>query len=262
LHQRVNGPVATLTLNRPDKRNALNGDLVAALRHTLADLAETDEVRAIVLTGSGSVFSAGADLAALQHLQTASPLENQDDSAHLAGLFEAIYRHPKPIIAKINGHAIAGGCGLAAVCDLSIAAASAKLGFTEVRIGFVPAIVSVFIVRKLGEAATRDLLLRGHLIGAPAAADMGLITSSVSPEDLGDAVADLAHELATETSGSAVRLTKQLLADLPGMGGQEALDYAVMMNAFARGTDDCQAGISAFLNKQDPPWKSARKDET
>ncbi len=262
LRQDMDGPVATLTLNRPDKRNALNEELVAALRRALADLANDDHVRAIVLTGAGSVFSAGADLAALQDLQTASPLANQDDSAHLAGLFEAVYRHPKPIIAKVNGHAIAGGCGLAAVCDLSIAAKPAKLGFTEVRIGFVPAIVSVFIVRKVGEAAARDLLLRGRLIDAPAAVGMGLITRTVSPAELDPTVAALADELATETSGSAVRLTKQLLADLPGMGLQEALDHAVMMNAFARSTNDCQAGISAFLDNTDPPWKSARSSET
>lgn len=261
VHQRIDGPVATLTLNRPDKRNALNDELVTALRRALADIAGDAFVRAIVLTGAGSVFSAGADLAALQNLQTASPLENKDDSAHLAGLFEAIYQHPKPIIAKVNGHAIAGGCGLAAVCDFSLAVEPAKLGFTEVRIGFVPAIVSVFIIRKLGEATARDLLLRGRLIDAPTAARMGLITRAVPPDDLDDAVANLAHELATETSGSAVRLTKKLLADLPGMGLQEALDHAVMMNAFARGTDDCQAGISAFLNNEDPPWKAEREEE-
>ena len=261
LRRSIDGPVATLTLNRPDKRNALNAALVTALRDALAEIAEDDAVRAVVLTGAGDVFSAGADLAALKALQTASPLENQDDSAHLAGLFEAIYRHPKPVIAKINGHAIAGGCGLAAVCDFSLAAEPAKLGFTEVRIGFVPAIVSVFVVRKLGEAAARDLLLRGRLIEAPAAAEMGLITQSMPPDELDAAVDDLAHELATETSGSAVRLTKNLLADLPGMGFREAIDHAVTINAFARGTDDCQAGIAAFLNKEDPPWKQEGDSE-
>ncbi len=261
LRQVIEGPVATLTLNRPDKRNALHGDLVTALRNALVELADDEATRVIVLTGAGTVFSAGADLAALQDLQTASPLENQDDSAHLAGLFEAIYRYPKPIVAKVNGHAIAGGCGLAAVCDFSVAVERAKLGFTEVRIGFVPAIVTVFIVRKLGEAAARDLLLRGRLIDASTAADMGLITRSVPPGDLDDAVVNLAHELSTETSSSAVRLTKRLLADLPGMGLQEALDHAVMMNAFARGTDDCRAGIAAFLNGEDPPWKAEADGE-
>jgi len=253
---RDDGPVRTLTLQRPDVRNALNADLVQALRDALAD-AEDDAIRSIVLTGAGSVFSAGADLAALRALQDASPEENLADSAHLAELFRAIYLHPKPVIAKINGHAIAGGCGLAAVCDLSVASAEAKLGFTEVRIGFVPAIVMVFVRRKLGEAAARDLLLRGRLIPASEAADLGLITQAVPPEDLDATVDEMAHSFARETSGTAVALTKKMLAQVPGMGLEEALDHAVTVNAFARGTDDCQAGIQAFLNKTDPPWKQA-----
>ena len=160
-----------------------------------------------------------------------------------------------PRAYQVNGHAIAGGSGLAAVCDFSLVSTEAKLGFTEVRIGFVPAIVMVFVRRKLGEAAARDLLLRGRLLSAEEAAEMGLVTRAVPPEELDAAVADLATEIATETSGSAVRLTKQMLAQVPGMGLQEAVDYAVQMNAFARGTDDCQAGIQAFLDKTDPPWK-------
>lgn len=255
LRQETSNQVRTITLNRPDKRNALNHDLVAALKGALTDAADADDVRVVVLTGAGSAFSAGADLAALQALQTASPMENQSDSAHLAGLFQQIYLHPKPIIAKINGHAIGGGCGLAAVCDISVADAAAKLGFTEVRIGFVPAIVMVFVLRKLGEAAARDLLLRGRLLAADEAASMGLITRAVAANDLDEAVDDAAREIAAETSGSAVALTKQMMGQVPGMGLDEALSYAVNMNAFARGTDDCQAGIAAFLDKEDPPWK-------
>lgn len=249
------GRIATVTLNRADKRNALNGALVAALKNVLDELADDDRVRVVVLTGAGSVFSAGADLAALQALQTATPMENLADSEHLAGLFETIYRHPKPIIAKVHGHAIAGGCGLAAVCDVAIAADGAKLGFTEVRIGFVPAIVMVFVVRKLGEAAARDLLLRGHLVSATEAARMGLITRTVAVGDLDATVDEVAREIATDTSGSAVALTKQMLASVPGMGLSEALTYAVQMNALARGTADCKAGIGAFLDRTDPPWK-------
>jgi methylglutaconyl-CoA hydratase len=255
LNVTTDGAVRTLELARPEKRNALNADLVAALKEGLAEAAEDDGIRVVVLTGAGSTFSAGADLAALKALKDASPLENQADSRHLAELFQQIYQHPKPVIAKVNGHAIAGGSGLAAVCDFSLVAEDAKMGFTEVRIGFVPAIVMVFVLRKLGEAAARDLLLRGRLISAQEAADVGLITRTVPPEALDDEVDALATEIATETSGSAVRLTKQMLAQVPGMGLQEAVDYAVQMNAFARGTDDCQAGIQAFLDKEDPPWK-------
>ena len=252
----VRDQVATVTLNRPDKRNALNADLVTALQAAFAEAASDEGVRVIVLTGAGKVFSAGADLAALEALQSATPLENLADSEHLAALFEQIYLHPRPVIARINGHAIAGGCGLAAVCDFSIAAAPAKLGFTETRIGFVPAIVMVFVLRKLGEAAARDLLLRGALVTAEEAASLGLITRAVPAEALDAAVDELARELATQTSGSAVALTKKMLAQVPGMGLREALAYATQMNAFARSTPDCQAGIAAFLNKTDPPWRA------
>lgn len=249
--------VLTLTLNRPDKRNALSADLVAALKEALADAATDDELRVIVLTGAGKVFSAGADLAALEALQTASAEANLADSQHLADLFAAIYHHPKPIIASVNGHAIAGGCGLAAVCDFALVADHAKLGFTEVRIGFVPAIVSVFVLRKLGEAAARDLMLRGHLITAHEAATVGLVTRTVPAADLDSETVALARELSTQTSASAVVLTKRLLADVPGMGLSEALGHAVQLNALARSTDDCKAGIEAFLGKIDPPWRTS-----
>lgn len=244
-----------LRLNRPDKRNALNADLVTELKEALGAAAQADDVRVVVLTGKGSAFSAGADLASLRSLRDASLLENERDSRHLAGLFRQIYQHPKPVIAQVNGHAIGGGCGLAAVCDFSFVADDAKLGFSEVRIGFVPAIVMVFVRRKLGETAARDLLLRGRLVTAAQASEVGLVSRAVAEGRLAEEVRDLARELATETSGSAVALTKRMMAQLPGMGLEEAMDYAVQMNAFARGTEDCEAGIDAFLNDETPPWK-------
>ena len=250
----TDGPVRTITLNRPDKRNALNAELVTALKTALTESEKDEALRAIVLTGAGSAFSAGADLSSLRAMRDAGPIENQNDSRHLAELFRQVYQHPKPVIAKVNGHAIGGGCGLAAVCDFSYAAEEVKMGFPEVRIGFVPAIVMVFLRRKLGESQTRDLLLRGRTMEATEAAEMGMITTAVPAPELTERVDALAQELARETSGSAVALTKQMLARVPGMGLDEALDYAVQMNAFARGTDDCQAGIDAFLNDEAPPW--------
>ena len=252
--------VQTICLNRPDKRNALNAELVAALKTALSEAAEREDRRVIVLTGAGSAFSAGVDLSSLRAMQEAGPMENQQDSRHLAELFQQIYQHPMPVIARVNGHAIGGGCGLAAVCDFSYAAEGATLGFTEVRIGFVPAIVMVFLRRTLGETQARDLLLRGRLVDATTAADLGLVTRVVPDEELSAAVEDLARELSRETSPSAVALTKQMLARVPGMGLDEALDYAVQMNAFARSTDDCRAGIDAFLNDEDPPWKRSGED--
>lgn len=252
---RREGRTATLTLNRPEKRNALNGRLVVALEEALAETAEDPDVRVVVLTGAGKAFSAGADLAALEVLQRATPMENRADSEALARLFKRLYLHPKPVIAKINGHAIAGGCGLAAACDFALAAEEARLGFTEVRIGFVPAIVAAFVVRKLGETAARDLLLRGRLVAAEEAVTLGLIHQVVPAERLDQAVEALAQELARETSASAVALTKRVLADVRGMGLDEGLAYAAQVNAFARSTADCQAGIRAFLAKEPPPWK-------
>jgi len=250
----TNDQIRTIRLNRPDKRNALNAALVTALKDALTAADEEESVRAVVLTGTGSAFSAGADLASLKALQEASPRENERDSRHLAELFRQIYRHPLPIIAQVNGPAVGGGAGLAAVCDLSLVAEDATIGFSEVRIGFVPALVTVFVRRKLGETAARDLLLRGRLVDGTEAATLGLVTRAVPADRLKDEAQALAHELATTTSGTAVALTKRMLAQVPGMGLEEALDYAVQMNAFARGTEECRAGIAAFLNEEDPPW--------
>lgn len=249
------GAVVTLTLNRPDKRNALNYDLVTEVKDRMRALASDDHTRVIILTGAGAVFSAGADLAALQALQSTSPAENLFDSDHLAELFRMIYLHPKPVIAKVNGHAIAGGCGLAAVCDYAIAADEAKVGFTEVQIGFVPAIVAVFILRKMGETRARELLLGGQLYTAAEGATMDLLTQAVPADELDATVQRLATHLATQTSASALTLTKRIIAEVSGAGLEEGLRTAAQANAFARSTDDCQAGIRAFLNKEAPPWK-------
>lgn len=248
--------VAHVTICRPQKRNALSGAVVEQLKAHLQEAADDASVRVVVLTGEGSAFSAGADLAMLEGLQGASPMENLADSRSLAELFDLIYTHPKPVIAKVNGHAIGGGCGLVAACDIAIASDSAKFGFTEVRIGFVPAIVLGFAIRKMGEARARDLLLSGRIFTAAEGERFGLLTEVVPAETLEETVAERAEGIAHETSGSAVALTKKMFAQLPGMGAQEALEYGVSMNAFARGTDDCQAGIRAFLDRTDPPWKT------
>lgn len=249
------GATLSLTLARPEKRNALSAEVVEALLAALAEAAADPAVRVIRLAGEGKVFSAGADLDALQRLQDASYEENLDDSRRLARLFEAIYTHPRPVIAEVHGHAIAGGCGLAAVCDLSVAAEDARFGFTEVRIGFVPALVSVFVTRKIGEAAAREMFLRGHLVSASEALRIGLINEVVPADRLGRRVQELAEELARETSAAALAMTKELLAHVAGMPLSQALDTAADYNARARGTADCRAGVRAFLQKQDPPWK-------
>ena len=257
LQTRRDGPVLTLTLDRPETRNALSANLVDALTAALADAAESAAVRVVVIAAAGKVFSAGADLAALRALRDASFSDNLADSERLGRLFEAILRHPKPVVARVHGHAIAGGCGLAAACDLSLVAESAVLGFSEVRIGFVPALVATFVTRRVGETAARELFLRGHRIPATEAARIGLVTRAVPDDALDADLAALCQELATETSGSAIALTKTLLADLPGRSLSDALAHAAAVNAHARATDDCRAGVDAFLGKTDPPWRAA-----
>lgn len=251
------GRVRTLTLDRPDRRNALSHGLVADLRAALDAAAADDSVRVVVLAGAGKAFCAGADLDAMRALQTASTPDNLADSEHLAGLFRQMLTHPKPIVGRLHGAAIGGGCGLAAACDIAVAEEGLKIGFTEVRLGFVPAIVMVVALRRMGETAVRDLMLRGHLISGTEAARVGLVTHAVPAERLDEAVGEIAREIARETSASAVALTKAMLARVPGMGLDEGFTYAAQTNALCRTMPDFQAGIDAFLDKTAPPWKTA-----
>lgn len=250
--------MARVTMNRPEKRNALNRELIVQLNEAFDRAANDEDARVVVLAGAGSAFSAGADLAALRRMQDATMKENLADSQLLASLFRRIYMHAKPVIASMDGPAVGGGCGLAAACDFAVASTDAKMGFPEVRIGFVPAIVMVFVMRKMGEAAARDLLLRGVLVSADEAAQRGLITRSVPPDRLDETVGALAREVAGKTSGQAVRLTKEMMAHLSGRGLDEALEYAARMNAVARGTEECRAGVAAFLEDRSPPWRQDR----
>jgi methylglutaconyl-CoA hydratase len=258
IEHKDSGRLAILTLQRPDQRNALNRELVSRLTELISGYAEDNVCRVIILTGSGNTFSAGADLKALEDMQSATFNENREDSKALARLFSTIRRSPKPVIARVNGHAIAGGLGLVTSCDFSICVEEARLGFTEVRIGMVPAIVMVLLKRRLGDLALRNLLLRGHLVSAAEAEDIGLINMAVSSTLLDEKVFELARELASLTSPHAVSATKRMMAEMEEMNWTEALDYAVTENARARETADCRAGISAFLDKTDPPWKISK----
>ena len=246
--------VARITLNRPEKRNALNHQAVDELTLSFVRAGEDVNVKVVELHANGDVFSAGADLDYLQELQTNSYEENLDDSKHLANLFKTIHTLSKPVIARIQGSAIAGGCGLATVCDFSIASTNAKFGYTESRIGFVPAIVMIFLVRKIGDTRARDLMLTGRLIDATEAAAMGLITYSVPPEELNETVKQLTDVLLNDTSAQSLELIKQMLANVQTMTLDDALNYAAKTNAKARATDDCKKGIAAFLNKEKIRW--------
>jgi methylglutaconyl-CoA hydratase len=250
----VKDRVGFITLDRADKRNALNSHLISELKE-LFEYAEKDEsCKVIVLQAKGDVFSAGADLEYLQSLQSFSRDENIADSNHLMGLFKQIYYLKKVVIASVQGHAIAGGCGLASVCDLSIASESAKFGYSEVKIGFIPAIVSVFLLRKIGEGKTKELLLTGKTISAQQATNIGLINSCVPKENLEQSVLDLAQKLCATASADSLRSTKLMLAEMQNLSLDEGLDLAVNKNAMARESEDCKKGIDAFLNKKNLNW--------
>ncbi len=250
----VTDRVATITLNRPEKRNALNAQVVTELKQAFSEAATDDEAKVIILAASGEAFCAGADLAYLQELQKNTYEENLADSNHLKELFLQIYTHPKVVIAKIQGHAIAGGCGLATVCDFSFTVPEAMFGYTEVRIGFIPAIVKVFLLRKIGEGKSKALLLSGELINAEKAESLGLINEVVACEALDDKVSSFAQMLVKKNSGQSMTFTKQMIAQVQEMGLEEGLDHAAGQNAKARASADCQKGISAFLNKEKPSW--------
>jgi methylglutaconyl-CoA hydratase len=247
------GAILRLTLARPEQRNALDRSLVDALQSALDSV--PDDVRVVVLTGEGSAFSAGADLASLQAMQTASAEDNLDDSRALSNLFQTILSHRCPVVAQVNGAAIGGGCGLVAACDLSVCAREAKLGFPEVRLGFVPAIVLPFVVRRVGEGRARDLLLRGARFSADEALAAGFVTQVVEADELDAAVDALCDEIVRNTSPTALALTKSLFVTLDGLSPDAAARHATLANAFARQTGDLAAGLSAFLGKTDPPWR-------
>ena len=248
--------VRVLTLHRPEVRNALNAKLISKLLGALDEAEQAKEIRALVLTGSGKAFCAGLDLADLGAISTRSTEENRQDSAHLAALLKRIYIFPKPVIAALSGHAVAGGAGLASVCDLVVMSESAKIGYTEARIGFVAALVGVFLVRQVGEKAARDLLLSARLVRADEAREMGLVNEVCAEEEVMAQALARANELANNAPTS-LAMTKQLLAAVPSMGLDEGLRYAVEVNALARTTDDLKEGVSAFLEKREPRWQDA-----
>jgi methylglutaconyl-CoA hydratase len=251
---KVDERIATITLNRPGKRNALNHELIAELKAGFRQAEHDPQVKVIILKANGEAFCAGADLAYLQQLQKFSLEENLQDSNHLKELFLSIYTHPKMVIAQVQGPALAGGCGLATVCDWVFAGPEARFGYTEVKIGFIPALVSVFLLRKIGEGAARELLLGGDLISAEKALSMGLINRVVGAENLEQEVVGFARKMISTNSATAMGLTKKLIAQIPGRSLNDALNLAAGMNAEARTTDDCKRGIEAFLNKEKIIW--------
>lgn len=244
--------VATITLNRPEKRNAISFELIDDLLRALKEV-ETSDAIVLIVTGAGKAFSSGMDLENLKTLIGRTPEQNLEDSQTMVRLFRSLYEFPKVTIAAVNGPAIAGGTGLALLCDFTLAVPEAKFGYTEVRIGFVPAIVSTFLLRQTGEKHARDLLLTGRIIGADEAARMGLVNEIVAPENLMQRARELAA-LLMANSPASLRATKKLLSDHARAELDQQIEAAVRENAAVRTTADFREGITSFLEKRKPVW--------
>jgi methylglutaconyl-CoA hydratase len=246
------GEIATITLNRPDKRNAISPQMIEEILAAF-DEVETNPARVLVLTGAGKAFCSGMDLDALKALAAQSAAEQREDADRLVRLFQRIRSFPKPTVAAVNGPAIAGGCGIATLCDFTIAVPEAKFGYPEVRIGFLPAVVSVFLVRQIGEKQARDLLLTGKIIEAAEAFRLGLVTQISPPGELMSAAQTLAATLIA-ASPTSVLMTKKLLVDFAEPEIARELELAAEASAHIRTTRDFQEGLASFLEKRPPRW--------
>lgn len=245
-------PLRTITLNRPERRNAMTPTMQQELIDAMEDAAASG-CRVLALTGAGDAFCAGLDLQVLQSMQSKPAAEHRADAERIARLFRTLYELPLPTIAAVHGPAIAGGTGLAMICDFTLATPAAKFGFTEARIGFVPALVSAFLALEIGDKRSRDLLLTARLFGAEEAHRLGLVTEIVPPDQLSARVQSLAQSLAAN-SPQSLAATKRLMAAQHKPWLDAAIAEAMEANAQARETADFREGIAAFLQKRKPVW--------
>jgi len=245
----VDGVVARITLNRPEKRNALNEELIAALKETLRRANDEADVRVVTVSGAGDDFCSGADLAGLQKVASATIAENLEDARSLMELFALIRELRMPVIAAVRGRALAGGFGLALACDMVLAGRSARFGFPEVRIGFVPAMVMAILRRNTSEKRAFELLTLGTEIGADEAASFGLVNRVLDDEAFDDEVDVFARQF-KRVSSSAVSLSKRLFYAADAMTFNDALECGVDINVLARMSKDCQEGVARFLKKE------------
>jgi len=244
----VEGSVARLTLNRPEKRNALNDELISGIKLALHTAGEDDNVRVILITGAGQDFCSGADLSALRKISEASITENANDARSLFELFVLMRQLSVPVVAAVHGRALAGGCGLASAADLVLATQSARFGYPEVKIGFVPAMVMAIAKRNVSEKQAFELLTRGGEITAQRAYEIGLVNQVFADENFGTEIENYVSTF-EKMSKSAVTLCKSLLYQIDGLSFREALETGVDVNVIARLSTDCQEGIARFLKK-------------
>jgi len=244
----VGGAIAHVRLNRPEKRNALNDELISGIKNALNKTRADQTIRVILLSGEGKDFCSGADLSALQKIAVASVSDNAEDARSLMELFLLIRELPVPVIAAVRGRALAGGCGLATACDLVLAATSARFGYPEVKIGFVPAMVLAILRRNVPEKLAFELLTRGEEINATQALELGLVNQVFEDESFDEDVASYVKRF-QDLSKSAIALTKTLLYQIDGLSFVEALEAGADVNVIARLTEDCQRGVAKFLKK-------------
>ncbi|MCX8112811.1 MAG: enoyl-CoA hydratase-related protein [Bacteroidia bacterium] len=250
----VQDRVGYLTLNRPERRNALSYALVSQLRQALSQWQEDPSVRIVVLRARGPVFCAGADIEYLQKLQSYTFQENLADSMHLMELYLLMYRYRKPLIAQVEGPALAGGAGLVTVCDLVVATPEATIGYPEARIGFLPAMVTYFLLRRVGEGWARQLLMTAEPFPAQWAHTVGLFNYIVPSQEIRTFVHELATKIIRQNSSTSMEFTRKLIADMQDLPLQQGLEFAAKMNAHARATEDFRRGIEAFLRKEKIEW--------
>ena len=242
------GPVARITLNRPEKRNALNAAVIAGVKEKLREASQDERVRVVVITGAGKDFCSGADLSALQKIAGATVAENTEDARSLLDLFLLIRQIPVPVVAAVRGRALAGGAGLATACDVVLATTSARFGYPEVKIGFVPAMVMAILRRNVSEKRAFELITRGAEISAEQAKSYGLVNQVFADESFDGEVASYVGEF-EKLSRSAISLTKTLLYQIDGLSFPAALETGADVNVIARLTTDCQERIAKFLTK-------------
>lgn len=250
----IDPPVAVVTLNRPEVRNALSPELIHDFEQALDEIQKAEGVAAVIVTGEGPAFCAGADLSSLQKMTTQPAEDARQDSMRIMHFFRRLYQFPKPVIAAVNGPAMGGGCGLASVCDIIVSAEDAIFGYTELKVGFIPALVSVFLTRICGEKKTRELLLTARTFSAQEAQQIGLVNHVVARDALLSKARELAEAI-SKNSPLGVTFTKELIGRMRGLNLDEALAAAVELNILTRTTEDFKEGITAFLEKRTPKWK-------
>jgi methylglutaconyl-CoA hydratase len=244
----VKDGIARITLNRPEKRNALDAELVNELKQAMASSARDEQCRVVVIGGAGTDFCSGADLAGLDKTAQAGVLDIRSEARNVADLFLMMRNHPRPIIAAVHGRALAGGCGIATASDIILAGASAQFGYPEVNIGFVPAMVMAILRRSISEKAAFELIVTGEIIPAPRAREIGLIHRVIADDQFTAEVNGYAAKLAAKSS-SALTLCKSLLYNMDSMSFEAALAAGVDINAIARMTEDCRRGVERFLKR-------------